>query len=75
MRGRLFFERRVARGRGLDLSDGAGDVLPGAAEEALEGGVEVDLELRERAVDLVLVRGEEGAEVRVVEVGGPCRLW
>ena len=70
----VFLEQGGARGLGRSLRDGAGDLLPAAPEETLEGGVEVHLELREGGVDLVLVRGEEGAELRLVEPCGPGRL-
>ena len=74
MRCSILFKQGRARGLGGSLRDGAGDLLPAAPEETLEGGVEVHLELREGGVDLVLVRGEEGAELRLVEPCGPGRL-
>ena len=70
MRRRLLLERRRPGGVRLRLRDGAGELLPAAAEEALDVVVDVHLRLRERRVDLRLVRGEERAELRLVEPGG-----
>ena len=66
----ILFKQGRARGLGGSLRDGAGDLLPAAPEEALDVVVDEDLGVRERGVDLVLVCGEEGAELGVVEPGG-----
>ena len=68
--GGLLLERRRARGLRGALRDRARELLPAAAEEPLQVRVEVRLELRERGVDLVLVRGEEGPELRLLEPRG-----
>ena len=52
------------------MRDGAGELFPEAAEQALDVAVEVHLCVRESGVNLVLVRGEEGPELGLVE---PCR--